>query len=113
MESRYVTIVLLFVLTLFILIELKRTALNSAETFDRCICDGSVGGRGSACQNVDKAMMDYDAGIATEFTDRKPKGWTTVSPGDMKFPVRSGCCGAKLDGAWSTGDFTDFGSGCN
>ena len=111
MKTNYPAIIILSLLIFFLLLELRRTALNSAETFNKCICSSSEGGRECVCQDTNMTERAYDEGIATEFTDRAPKGWTKISPGDVNFPVRPGCCPHNKNG-WTTDDFTDFGSNC-
>lgn len=62
------------------------------EKYDKCVC-ASAGYGHRVCQNTDIAQAMYQTGLVTENTNTLPKsrGWTSVSPGDINYPVSKDC----------------------
>lgn len=87
---------------------------NKESYTKKCIAQSSEGGRERVCQDKDTTEMAYDNGTATEFSNFKNKGWSTVSPGDVQFPTGDGCgdgynsIGWKQPHDWVAWDFSDF-----
>jgi hypothetical protein len=79
------------------------------EEFKKCVCS-SAGPRDSVCQDTDVVEQAYEDNKLTEYTDLKSRGWTTVSPGDYKYPSAFGCGPPVKEPKWFAWDFTDFGS---
>jgi hypothetical protein len=87
---------------------------NSSECFRQCVCQQGGTGRERACQDVTEVNNLYVTGQLTETSKLPDKGWTTVSPGDMSFPVSNGCewmnYAQKQPPEWQKWDYTDFGN---
>jgi hypothetical protein len=84
---------------------------QDSENYTRCVCTSEDGGRQGVCQNKEEVNIAYDQGLATEYTNRAPKGWNKKNVGDLDFPHAIGP-NVNRDtphnyGSW---DFTDFGS---
>lgn len=105
---------------LYILVSLVTIALliylyvkdNKKEGYKVCVCQQGGTGRESACQDVTTVNNMYVNNELTESTQQKDKGWTKVSPGDIDFPVNTGCDWGTHSGGkqWSSWDYTDFGN---
>jgi hypothetical protein len=85
---------------------------QNSENYKVCVCQQGGTGRESACQDVTTVNNLYVTGQLTETTEQKGKGWTKVSPGDIDFPVNTGCDWATHSGGkdWMKWDYTDFGN---
>lgn len=83
-----------------------------SENFRQCVCQSAGSGRERACQDTTEVNNLYVTGQLTETSKLPDRGWSTVSPGDMNFPVSNGC--AWMDYSkqpeWQKWDFTDFGN---
>ena len=107
-----ITVLIMIIVVMLIYLSLRKHD-NDKESFKKCICSGTT----RTCQDNDNVKDSYESGLNTEFSDRKSRGWSTVSPGDANFPVIKGCVSnADLDATvkmqdtpeWISWDFTDF-----
>lgn len=89
----------------------------NADDVRKCICSSRQGGREENCQNKEVVTKLYLDGDLTEFTDIERKGsggiggWSTTSPGDLGFPLDTGCTGCNKGAGgrpWSFWDYTNF-----
>jgi hypothetical protein len=83
------------------------------ECFKQCICQSGGSGRERACQDVTTVNNLYVTGQLTETSKLPDKDWTTVSPGDVNFPVSCGCDWTNRQNPkpeWKAWDYTDFGN---
>lgn len=105
----YVILSLALVIILAIMLYRRR---NCREGFRKCVCSSREGGRMEQCQDGDIVQQAYDDNLLTENTNLVSPGWSTVSPGDVNFPLSEGCKWPdRVDSRqWVKWDFTDFGS---
>ena len=106
-----VSLGIILVLSVLIIRKLNQC---KTENFKKCVCS-SREGRDENCQDTVIVNNNYVTGKLTENTNLPQRGWTTVSPGDINFPVSNGCGWSdnqtKSDGnKWQSWDFTDFGN---
>lgn len=85
---------------------------DKKEGYKVCVCQQGGTGRESACQDVTTVNNMYVTGELTETSPQKGKDWTKVSPGDIDFPVNTGCDWGTHSGGkdWMKWDYTDFGN---
>lgn len=83
-----VAILLLLSILAVLLIVFRK---KDTEKFLQCVCSSQSGGRGRVCQDTEEvAKQYYEKGI-TEYSNFPSKGWSQVSPGELDFPVSTGC----------------------
>lgn len=86
---------------------------DKKEGFKKCICSSEQGGREENCQDTDLVQKLYETNQLTESSNLPSKGWSTVSPGDVKWPDCEGCPDTgnnAKEKQWFAWDYTDFGS---
>jgi hypothetical protein len=108
-----IIIVLLLAIIVFGVLVMQKKK-DCSENFKKCICSSEQGGRSQQCQDNIEVNNLYVTGKLTENSELKSKGWTSVSPGDIDFPVSNGCgwsnAPPKDNSRWQAWDFTDFGN---
>lgn len=107
MNQQYVIGVIMLIILLGIVV--VNAMKRKRENFKKCVCT-STGPRDSVCQDTDAVEGAYEDNKLTEYTDLKSRGWSTVSPGDYKYPSAFGCGPAEKSDKWFSWDFTQFGS---
>jgi hypothetical protein len=109
-KNMYLILAIIAILVLSFILMRK----DSSECFKQCVCQQGGTGRERACQDVTTVNNLYVTGQLTETSQLPDKGWTTVSPGDMSFPVSNGCnwCNdsSEKKPEWQKWDYTDFGN---
>lgn len=92
--SEKITVVVYVIISLVIIVvlsvKLSKKKNCKSEPFKKCICQGGRGDRTRVCQDTKEVEDAYNNGL-TENSDLVHPGWNTVSPGDMNYPINSGC----------------------
>lgn len=103
---------LILLLAILLMISSIFMMKKNRENFRKCICSEDQGGRERECQDTVVVNNLYVTGELTESSKLKSHGWSKVSPGDVDFPLSSGCDwpNANTGKGWTSWDFTDFGS---
>jgi hypothetical protein len=100
------------IIVAIIILAVYYTNNSNKENYRKCVCNEDDEGRGRVCQDVVAVNNAYVSNILTEFSALPSKNWTTVSPGDVKWPTSSGCPwpDAVSKDKWKSWDYTDFGN---
>jgi hypothetical protein len=108
MEIGFAIIIVIIGITTVILL-MKKKDKKDKESYKKCICS-SRGGTERNCQDTEVVNDLYNSNKLTEYSDFKPKGWTTISPGDYDYPHSEGCNwnDGPDNSEWRFWDFTDF-----
>lgn len=99
-----IAVVILILIIIAIVVSKRR---HNRENYRKCICSSDQGGRQENCQDGDVVDKLYEDNILTESTNLRSKGWSTVSPGDVDFPVDIGC-GEPIMRTQKTWAFWDY-----
>jgi len=101
----------IFFLALIVVLMITTKCSDDTENFKKCICSSS-GQCNRDCQDIETVEKNYEDGKNTEFTDFGTKPWSKTSPGDINWPISSGCSWPNSDknNKWLAWDYTDFGN---
>ena len=90
-QKQKMVLSILFLLVVLVVVLLIVFRKKDKERFLQCICSSQSGGRGRICQDTEEVAKQYYEEGVTEYTNLPSKGWSQVSPGEIDFPVSTGC----------------------